>query len=358
MKPSALLSHEERQPTARFQGITQEGFQDSYRGRMRIVVLTLFCLFAFPLCQSDSEEDSEQETLLLELLAKAISGDSGKRFNAPVAVTTISDGHILVFDEGVGIYQLQNRNGAFPVVIPYRSGLPFLEVNHRIRDMTVDSFDRIYLTDDYLDEASVYRLDALDGRNIVNYQGPGGSPLNEPEGIALDSSARIYFVSSVFGSEGVYRIDDMTGTNNQYYDPGASGPGDVQIDASNRIYLTDTAGVIYRFNDMSGTGQTTYAGGSTPFMAPASIDFDSAGRIYVADSGRGVLYRFDDMSGSNQTTYNGSKGTQFRMPTHVHIDASDMIYVTDPNNDLLYSFSDMNGSNQVEYNGLGSVNVN
>ncbi|MCB1137461.1 MAG: hypothetical protein KDK23_01850 [Leptospiraceae bacterium] len=309
-------------------------------------------------CAAEEEENDPTEQLL-ELLASGVLGNSGREFRSPIGVTTDTLGRIFILDSDVGIYRLQDRNGGFPEVYEYFSGLPFLEINHRAVDAEVDSANRIHLVDDFLDEAAVFRVNDLDGSGLVSYSGPGGNPLDEPRGIALDSAGRIYYSSDNFGDEGVYRVDDIAGSNFQYYDPGIITPGDVQIDPSNRIYLVNYGGdEIYRFNDMSGSGQTIYDGGGTGFIEIASIDFDSSGRIYVADASRDVLYRFDDMSGTNQVTYDGSRGTAFRNLTDVHIDSSGTIYVTDALNDLLYSFTDMNGSNQVEYNGVGATAVN
>ena len=118
-----------------------------------------------------------------------------------------------------------------------------------------------------------------------------------------------------------------------------------------KIYVTADSELIYRLDDMIGTGQVEYDGSvGTSFSTPLCLFVDTAGRIYVADDGNSLIYRMDDMSGTNQVEYNGDVGTQFTSCRSISMDAAGKIYVADENG-LIYQMDDMSGTNQIEYDG-------
>lgn len=102
---------------------------------------------------------------------------------------------------------------------------------------------------------------------------------------------------------------------------------------------------------MNGTNWTSYgACGSGPgqFYDPAGIAVDSAGRIYVMDSGNCRIVRIDDMNGANWISYGtaGSGVGQFSQYLQsVAVDASARIYVPDTGNLRLIRIDDMSGTN-------------
>src|SRR5260370_16156199 len=101
-------------------------------------------------------------------------------------------------------------------------------------------------------------------------------------------------------------------------------------------------------NGRNWTSFGTSGSGVGQFMNPSSISVDSAGRIYVMDTGNNQLVRMDDLNGTNWTTLNavGSGVGQFaKYSAPVAFDASGRIYVADGGNRRIVRMDDMNGTN-------------
>src|SRR5258706_16442447 len=101
-------------------------------------------------------------------------------------------------------------------------------------------------------------------------------------------------------------------------------------------------------NAMNWTSFGTWGSDVGQFMNLSGISVDSAGRIYVMDTGNNRLVRMDDMHGTNWTTMNGigsgvGQFAQYVAP--VAFDASGRIYVADTGNKQIVPMDDRNGTN-------------
>ncbi len=199
-------------------------------------------------------------------------------------------------------------------------------------------------------------------------QGPASAAiLNDPVGVALDGSGNLYFSESA-GAR-IRKVDasgtivTVAGTGN----PGqvsASGPDATKLDLVNPgVMAADVAGNVYfveglRVRRLSPSGElTTFAGNgqlgrqvengpatSASFGGiPQGLAVDSAGSLYIADSGNGVIRRvsadgtIQTMAGMAGTFGFGGDGgpatsAQFRSPGGITFDAMGNLLVVDVNN--------------------------
>jgi hypothetical protein len=162
---------------------------------------------------------------------------------------------------------------------------------------------QIYVADSGVAPVSVVqRYDDILGGNAVEYDGSTGNAFADVYFVNVNANG-IYATSSFGGLSRLYRFDDMTGTNQQETDGGFGtwDPRDIAFDSLGRIYVTESSGLLVRFNDITDPAPVAYDGSAgTLFSTLTGVAVDSLDRIYVADNLAGTLYRFDDMTGANQ----------------------------------------------------------
>lgn len=150
------------------------------------------------------------------------------------------------------------------------------------------------------------QLFEADGTYVATWGGPGTGNLqfSAPSGMGSDASGNVYVADSGNG-----RIQKISSAGVFVASIGSYGPGngqldnprDVAIDAGGSIYVADTNNRrIEKFN--SAGSYTTYwgpveVGGNTysRYNAPSGISVDSAGNLFVIDSG-GMRYTPSDPS--------------------------------------------------------------
>ena len=124
-------------------------------------------------------------------------------------------------------------------------------------------------------------------------------------------------------------------------------PSGIAVGPSGDIYATDgfpdrTNTMVQRFNS-SGVFQNawgTQGGGNGQFQSPGGVAVDSAGDVYVIDSGNHRVQKFNS-TGTFITKWgsNGSGDGQFGTPQGITVDSSDNIYVADTGNNRIQKFS-------------------
>ena len=174
------------------------------------------------------------------------------------------------------------------------------------------------------------------------------------QGIAIDTADNLYIADS--GNRSIRKITPagvvttfVDGTNGQL-----GSPRGVVVDSTGTLYVTDyTAHVIYRvtpagvvskFAGPNSGGGTAPLAGSTDgpttsalFNAPSAIAADSAGTLYVADTGGNTVRK---IASGNVTTLAGQTGrsssvdgkgsaARFEDPYAVAVDGSGNVYVAD-----------------------------
>ncbi len=174
------------------------------------------------------------------------------------------------------------------------------------------------------------------------------------QGIAIDTANNLYIADS--GNRSIRKITPagvvttfVDGTNGQL-----GSPRGIVMDSSGTLYATDysnhviyrvtSAGAVSRFAGFErGVGVAPQPGstdGTTAtalFNAPSAITVDSAGSLYVADTGGNTVRK---IASGNVTTFAGQAGrsssvdgrgsaARFEDPYAVAVDGSGIVYVAD-----------------------------
>ena len=183
---------------------------------------------------------------------------------------------------------------------------------------------------------------------------------NAPSGVAMDSAQNLYVadtlnntvrkisptgtVTTLAGLAGRTSSVDGTGTAARFQDPYA-----VAVDGLGNLFVADatdhsirkisSAGVVTTFAGTGGSfGSTDGTGTAARFKAPLGIAADSAGNVYVADTGNaivrkitaaGVVTTLAGSAGQSGSTDGTGTAARFMGPYGVTVDSSGTVYVVE-----------------------------
>jgi streptogramin lyase len=187
-----------------------------------------------------------------------------------------------------------------------------------------------------------------------------------PSGVAVDSGGNVYVadtsnntirkitparvVSTLAGLAGSLGSADGTGCAARF-----TGPSGVTVDNAGNVYVADTfnhtirkitpSGVVSTFAGLAGSsGSENGTGNAARFKLPRDVAVDSAGNVYVADSGNQTIRKITPSR--VVTTFAGLAGTigiddgtgsaaRFFFPRGVAVDSTGNVYVADTNNQTI-----------------------
>jgi sugar lactone lactonase YvrE len=254
---------------------------------------------------------------------------------------------------------------------------------HAPTGITVDSSGNMYVVDS--GNNLIRAIDSTTG-NVSTYAGDGNTDsdngnllttasFNGPVGITRDSAGNMYIADTLnnvirkisadsggqqqtttIAGSGATGFADGVGTAAQFF-----GPKGIVVDAAGYIYVADTGNnrirkltpptsptSSYTVNTIAGqassglqdTSQTT----SAKFSGPQGLALDSAGILYIADTGNNAI-RSMNLTTNAVTTFAGSltrgsddgAGTEakFYGPKGISVDSAGNAYVADTGNQLI-----------------------
>jgi DNA-binding beta-propeller fold protein YncE len=173
---------------------------------------------------------------------------------------------------------------------------------------------------------------------VADFSRPGDGPgeLIWPAGIALDSQERVYVTDewlnriSVFDKDGNFlRQWGAAGSDEGEFD----GPSGIAIDPQDVLYIVDSRNHRVQKFTKEGLFLTTWGSlgsGEGQFNAPWGITIDQQGHVYVADHKNHRVQKFtaDGKFVSQFGRYGTGKG-QLNRPSGVAVDPDGDIYVCD-----------------------------
>ncbi len=244
------------------------------------------------------------------------------------------------------------------------------------RAAAVDASGNVYIAD--TGNNRIRRVDtsgniaAFAGTGTVGSTGDGGAAtsatLSNPRGVAVDASGNVYIADT--SNHRVRKVDASTGNISTVTGDGTGGfngdgaallarldsPYGVAVDSSGDLHIADTGNNRVRkvyavgggtvINTVAGSGAAGYSGDggaatAAQLNAPINVALDSAGNLYIADSGNHRVRRVDT-SGNIATIAGASAGfsgdggaaasAQLNFPRSVAVDSSNNLYVVDNGN--------------------------
>jgi sugar lactone lactonase YvrE len=213
--------------------------------------------------------------------------------------------------------------------------------------------------------------------DLTTYTGSAGQPgsndgslgtaeFSVPTGVTVDLNGNVYVADT--GNDTIRVISSAGTVTTLAGSPGNAGsadgsassarflsPSGVAVDSAGNVYVADTGNNTIRVITSAGTvttlagsvgftGSADGAGSSARFSSPSGIAVDAAGNIYVSDRGNntirmvtsaGVVTTLAGLAGTPGFADGTGRSARFSSPSGIAVDGAGTIYVADTGNDTI-----------------------
>ncbi len=313
------------------------------------------------------------------------AGEGSGQFNWPTGIALDGKGDVLVADEENARVDVFKENGVFVKSFGTwgTEAGQFLE----IKGVAVDSKGDIWTDDQGNARLQEFSEKGAYLKTIGSY-GTGTGQFKEPKGIAIDSHNNVWVTDTgnnriekfteagvfvaVYGfgvSNGEEKLESCT-SSCRAGNPGAGNgqleaPRELAVDSAGNIWVTDTGN--NRVEEYTEKGAFIKAVGSLgtgngQFKEPKGITIDAKGNVWVVDAENARIEELN-AKGEYETQF-GTEGTehgQFRDPWGILVNSHEEVFVSDSGNSriqkLTQSGSQAHNTKTIYYTAKGEATV-
>src|SRR5258706_238877 len=345
-----------------------------------------FCSLVFALLVAGCAESGTAAGSVLALFAGDMRGGgtadgtgAAARFNIPSGGAPDNRGGVYVGDYGnhtirkitpagvvttlAGTAGVEGTSDGIGVAASFKSPV----------DVATDSAGNVYVADSgsntirKITPAGVVTTLAGTPSVVGSTDGTGAAAsFNFPHGVATDSTGNVFVadgfnhsIRKITPGGGVTTLAGKAGGGGSTAGTGPAArfnvPFGVATDSAGNIYVADTSngtirkitpgGVVTTLAGTAGVeGSTDGTGAAARFSNPFAVATDSAGNVYVADSGintirkitpAGVVTTFAGTAGLTGSTDGTGAAARLNLPRGVAVDSASNVYVADSSNNTI-----------------------
>ena len=221
------------------------------------------------------------------------------------------------------------------------------------RAVAVSPFGQVYVADGGNHRIQVFDLNGQFLKAWGGVEGEGPGELTEPWGIAVSDDGRIYVADTwnhriqIFDEDGQYlsEFGDFANTDGDPQSaPGTFwGPRGLALDSAGNLYVADTGNKRIQKFASDGRHLSSWGGGGIiagHFEEPTDVALDSAGNIYVADTWNQRIQKFDpQFNFIKEWPVVGWDGQNITNKPYLTIDGQDNVYISDPVNFRIIAYN-------------------
>ena len=326
----------------------------------------------------------DASTGVLTLIAgngtQGFSGDNGPASNAqlnhPQGIALDNAGNLYIADSNNN--RIRRVAGGVIVTVAGNgiagfSGDGAAAINAQLNQpagVTVDANGNLFIADttnQYIREVSGGVINSVAGSGVAGFFGDSSfassAQLNYPSSVAVDSSGNLYIADRLNSrirkvASGIITTVAGIGTPGFNGDNGAAAtaaislPQSIVADSAGNLYIADTGNNRVRkitngaISTLAGTGTAGFTGdgiaaAGSQLNSPAGAGIDSAGNVYIADTGNSRLRKISGgaittVAGNGTQGFSGDNGpatsAELNGTVGVAVDTARNLYISDSNN--------------------------